>query len=75
METIRVTFPKSIPVIDVQYNIMGSLKKFNGSLCNVEHLGEDEEQNSYAITADSPESFYLIGITAAAMLRQSSTKN
>jgi hypothetical protein len=74
METIKVTFPKSIDPVDVQFNIMGSLKKFNGSLCNVVHVGEDEGQNSYTISADSAESFYLIGMTASSLINRSQFK-
>lgn len=72
---IRVTFPKTIPPVDVQYNIMAGMKKMAGKLVNVIHDSSSKsDECDYIIIAEDVSSFYQIGMIASEMLRVESNR-
>jgi len=75
MDSIEVTFPAEISPVDVQYNIMVGMKTNANVLCDVVAIGHNNEgEIRYRITADRPEHFYLIGMTASAIISHHNDK-
>lgn len=69
METIEVTFPTNIPKDKVIFIIEGNMKKNSKYSCVVKFDRFEDNENVFLISSsDGANAFYLIGMTAGAIM-------
>lgn len=65
---IKVTFPKSIRPETFKKIIEGNIKANSVYTCEVTYVGSALDENNYEIESDNAYAFYLIGMTASALI-------